>query len=133
MAKYDINQLLELKDRGLTGEQMVAEIGYGTKSGVLSALRNCVKLRRRTETLCWNCIHSVPTLDGERGCPWSRAGEQVEGWTATPTEVYIQRQFNGEKISRTVRSFRITHCPMFVREPERAPVILKPEGYDDDE
>lgn len=133
MPKYDIDQLLELKARGMTGEQMVTEIGYGTKSGINSALRTATRLRSRTETLCWNCIHAVPTLDGERGCPWSRAGEQVEGWTATPTEVYIQRQFNGEKISRTVRSFRITHCPMFIREPERAPVILKPEGYYDDE
>lgn len=33
-------------------------------------------------SLCWKCIHAVPSRDGSRGCSWMINLKPVEGWDA---------------------------------------------------
>ncbi len=55
------------------------------------------------ETLCWECKKATG------GCSWADSLEPVEGWEATPTEVY------GE----TYTSYCVTSCPQFKLDDKR--------------
>lgn len=58
----------------------------------------------QTETLCWKCRHSVPTL--KNGCPWSKDGEEVDGWLAIRTP-------EREEVYGRSRCYMVINCPMF--------------------
>lgn len=60
------------------------------------------------ETLCWTC--SVP---GTRGCSWDRAFVPVEGWTATPTRIWLSREQD------SMGSFLVHACPLYRPEAYR--------------
>lgn len=66
---------------------------------------------QKGEQLCWTCIHAVPTLDGARGCSWSRYFEPVPGWTAKA----VRRVDCGTAI----QTYRIHKCPEYVKESRR--------------
>ena len=51
---------------------------------------------------CWFCKKALG------GCSWSRSGEPVKGWIATPTVI--------SKPPTTVHSYRIDKCPEYEKE-----------------
>ena len=59
-----------------------------------------VKRRRqfqKSDTLCFECVHSVPCAERRRGCEWSVLGKPVPGWEA----------------EKTGTSYRIKVCPRY--------------------
>lgn len=64
-------------------------------------------------TICWACANAVPDEEGTRGCPWSREGKPVEGWTAERRDIRIQPKRPGEE-RRAVESYQVITCPEFV-------------------
>lgn len=56
--------------------------------------------------ICFDCINAVPTLDGTRGCNWSRHFKPVKGWKATKVPFKLAY----ERMSWT---YSITECPKF--------------------
>ena len=67
---------------------------------------------RKEDQLCWDCQRAIGL------CPWSQRGEEVKGWIAQETLIP-----NGE-LSEYTKSYKITQCPLFIKDEERLPVIL---------
>jgi len=63
----------------------------------------------RSMQLCWNCKHACG------GCSWSRNFTPVEGWTAAPTVINVERTRRGKPFVRSIASYDIQSCPQFVR------------------
>lgn len=64
-------------------------------------------------TICWACANAVPDEEGTRGCPWSREGKPVEGWTAERRDILVQpTRPGGEK--KRLESYCVITCPAFV-------------------
>lgn len=61
--------------------------------------------KEQFEQLCWDCKNATGL------CPWSAWHEPIEGWTATPTVI--------DNMGEKIRSYKITACPMFIKEEER--------------
>lgn len=79
-----------------------------------SWFRYCEKCKEKRQaeqsskqTLCWRCKNSVPDRYGERGCPWSRKRQPVEGWTAQERRLKVSNHL-------TVTSYNVRECPLFV-------------------
>lgn len=68
---------------------------------------------QKEDQLCWDCKRAIGL------CPWSQKGEAVEGWTAEKTLIP-----NGE-ISEFTPSYKITKCPLFIKDDKREPVIFE--------
>ncbi|MBE7092996.1 MAG: hypothetical protein E7365_07470 [Clostridiales bacterium] len=66
----------------------------------------------KEDQLCWDCQNALGR------CPWSARGEEVEGWTAEKTLIP-----NGCD-SEYTESYKITKCPMFIKDEERLPIVL---------
>lgn len=64
------------------------------------------------QTLCWSCVHAVPSGDGERGCPWSLEGKPVEGWSAIRRDIRLQFPRKKEN-ARSVESYLVVACPRY--------------------
>lgn len=64
-------------------------------------------------TICWACANAVPDAEGERGCPWSREGKPVEGWTAERRDILVQDTSPGGEKKR-IESYQVITCPEFV-------------------
>lgn len=64
---------------------------------------------RYKQTLCWQCLNSVPSVDGERGCSWSRTLTPVKGWKATKLK----------ELSLDLKkpAYRVEACPEFQPDP----------------
>lgn len=118
--KYDNAVLLALDRQGLTSKQIAARLGFGSASGICKALQRARGAAQDASrpacdggTLCWWCRHAIPSPDGRKGCPWSRQGAPVAGWTAEAT-VVRSRFWNGkETVLKPVPSFRVERCPQF--------------------
>lgn len=124
-TRYDYDQILDLYRQKVSPKDIAEAVG-GTVDGVRSALRRLRYGRVDCSmTLCWKCVHSVPSADGTHGCPWSVEGEPVEGWTATPTTITVQRYRDGTNHPSQVRSYHVQRCPRFVKEPERKEVFCE--------
>ena len=54
------------------------------------------------ETLCWKCANP-----GTGGCSWDRCFVPVEGWTATPTRIWLAY------LQTSMESFLVHSCPLF--------------------
>ena len=67
---------------------------------------------KKEDQLCWDCQRATGL------CPWSQKGEAIEGWIAEETLIP-----NGE-ISEYTKSYKITKCPLFIKDEERKPVIF---------
>lgn len=65
------------------------------------------------QTLCWSCANAVPSADGERGCPWSRSGKPVEGWSAIRRDIRLQPTDKKKKHVRSVESYLVVACPLY--------------------
>ena len=60
--------------------------------------------------LCWRCSKSCG------GCSWSRRFQPIQGWEAEPTivkQISNRRDAAGKRIYITIKSYKITACPMF--------------------
>ncbi len=68
--------------------------------------------QKKEDQLCWDCQRAIGL------CPWSQRGEAIKGWTAEETLIP-----NGE-ISEFTKSYKITKCPLFIKDQERMPVIF---------
>lgn len=66
--------------------------------------------RPDTQTLCWYCVHAVPSKGIGTGCSWSRRGIPVKGWTAQRRDVLLQRPYG---VNELVESYRVEDCPQF--------------------
>lgn len=66
--------------------------------------------------LCWNCKRS--TCPDGFYCPWADKGVEIKGWTATVGNAYSTMR-NGKRISLG-KSYKITDCPLFVKDKEYA-------------
>lgn len=69
----------------------------------------------KEDQLCWDCQNALG------GCPWSACGEAIPGWTAQKTLIP-----NGCE-SEYTESYKITACPMFIKDKERLPIVLPGE------
>ncbi len=67
---------------------------------------------KKEDQLCWDCQRAIGL------CPWSQRGEEVKGWTATKTLIP-----NGCE-SEYTESYKITKCPLFIKDKERMPVVF---------
>ena len=54
---------------------------------------------QKKQSLCWSCVNAVPDEQGH-GCPWSRNGDEVEGWTVEQGKNYLQ-------------TYRVRKCPLY--------------------
>ena len=62
-----------------------------------------IKRRRQLkpqETICWECVHSLPRPDQGIGCEWFCVDKPVPGWTAIQTGT----------------SYRVVKCKRFCTE-----------------
>ena len=84
----------------------------------LSAVKNALNIvqklteemtmrKRFPDTLCWSCKNAVPSLDGKRGCSWSRHFKPVDGWTADPIEFAQGYKYNN--------SYCVYKCPEYIK------------------
>lgn len=60
------------------------------------------------ETLCIYCHNALPSIDGKRGCSWSRDLIPVEGWKAEKT-VFSK----DPRLHKTIESFKVLECPEY--------------------
>lgn len=60
------------------------------------------------ETLCWKCANP-----GTGGCSWDRCFAPVEGWTATPTRIWLAYR------QTSMESFVVHDCPLFRPETNK--------------
>ena len=65
----------------------------------------------RSFQLCNDCARSVGF------CSWSKRLDPVEGWTAVPTVVKINRR-GKNKHEYEMDTYHITECPLFIQEGE---------------
>ena len=70
---------------------------------------NCFK---KKETICINCINSVPNPEKGTGCNWSRWFMPVDGWEAEETLI-VNRPLCDEEEECTIPSYRVISCPSF--------------------
>lgn len=68
---------------------------------------------KKEDQLCWDCQRAIGL------CPWSQRGEAIKGWTAEKTLIP-----NGE-ISEFTESYKITQCPLFIKDEKRPPAIFE--------
>lgn len=67
------------------------------------------KGRNSAPTLCWDCIHSVPSPRRNTGCPWPLDGKPVPGWKAKRHDISISHRCTSE-------SYIVEKCPKFSRD-----------------
>lgn len=72
---------------------------------------------KEKEARCVHCANAVPNQF--HGCPWSRELKPVEGWDAEDTVFHTQWTSNRRVLSRTIPSYKVRSCPMFVPDEER--------------
>lgn len=65
------------------------------------------------EQLCWTCQNAVPSEDGERGCPWSRALKPVPGWKA----IAYSRKENPDGEEDVL--YKVFRCPQYLKDGAR--------------
>lgn len=70
---------------------------------------NCFQ---KKETICFNCINSVPNPKTGAGCSWSREYKPVDGWVAKKTMI-INRALAENDEDYMIPSYRVDACPMF--------------------
>ena len=65
-----------------------------------------MKRNRAQGTLCWECAHAAPLVDGSRGCPWSEDIVPVPGWIADRRDISQNPEHSRE-------SYFVHECPLY--------------------
>lgn len=68
---------------------------------------------KKEHTLCWDCSNATNDV-----CPWVDAGMPVPGWWATPSKI--------KTCGICSDSYRVTKCPLFVRDADKAGLVKVP-------
>lgn len=69
--------------------------------------------------LCWDCANAVPTVDGTRGCAWSKRFQPVQDWQAKTAVIPVHDMVKGNCRPRKIQTYQIRKCPQFTPDPPR--------------
>ena len=65
-------------------------------------------------TLCWTCENACGN------CSWSDGTfTPVEGWTATPTKLWVNHSINPGEKGALIDSFHVTACPLYENDEDQ--------------
>lgn len=71
--------------------------------------------RANRSTLCWTCDHA--DKGGASECPWVSEFKPVDGWDADEqTRRLWDHQQDGRNVPRTVTSYCVISCPLYVMD-----------------
>lgn len=121
--RFGILTTVKLTNRGLwlcqcdCGSEVnvyASRLKYRSKKSCGNCMVKREKPKQYKPTLCWGCQRAAGLL--MKTCPWAYRFEPVDGWTALPTNVYIES-------SRAASSFYVTECPLFKPDAEGQPAV----------
>ena len=70
------------------------------------------KNKNRKESLCWSCIHAVPSMEKGTGCSWSRSVGKIPVKGCEYAEKVCYGNYNGGKLVLKT----MTKCPQYSQD-----------------